>query len=273
MATRARLPVRPIMTLAWCLAMLPVHSAAQQAAGAPGTVRDPATTAQPLPAPATRDNRLPEGLLRELLRAIPRRRAPLPEPAPAPSPAPTATASAVPAAPAKPVEHATGPIPSHAVPPRPVAIPLPPRPAASPRARPPLASRPPAAHSSPAVRDASEPSGVTQRERLPEPPAASPAPQPAAPIPAPPPPAARATFGLSAWTGSLAIIALLAAIAAAAAGRQWRKRQILAHTRAALALSPSLDHSRGHSSIGQFTLAAPPVTIRARLDMEPAGDG
>jgi hypothetical protein len=55
--------------------------------------------------------------------------------------------------------------------------------------------------------------------------------------------------------------------AAAAAAWHWRNRAILAQTRAALALSPSLDQEAGLCSAPGLTLAGPRVALRSRLEM------
>jgi hypothetical protein len=64
----------------------------------------------------------------------------------------------------------------------------------------------------------------------------------------------------------LPLIALLAALAAIAAGLSFSRARRIARTRAALALSPRLDLSKGGFSTGGLALAGPSVAIRARLD-------
>lgn len=93
-----------------------------------------------------------------------------------------------------------------------------------------------------------------------EPEAASPAEPVAAPDAAPP------LLSILAARGNWLLLALLIAAAAAALALQLRKRAMLGRTRAALGLSPSLDHSLGLCSGEGLVLAAPAMRIHSRLE-------
>jgi hypothetical protein len=63
------------------------------------------------------------------------------------------------------------------------------------------------------------------------------------------------------------LLGVIGAAAAALTARHWRNRAILAHTRAMVALSPSLDHNQGVCSGAGLALTGPQVAIRSRLEM------
>lgn len=82
------------------------------------------------------------------------------------------------------------------------------------------------------------------------------------PIPTPLPEPARPSEN-SNWL----LLGLLVVAATVAVAVQWRRVRQIARTRAALSLNPSLDPTAGDSSLNGLALAAPPLAIRARLDL------
>lgn len=281
------------VALALCL-LVPGPAGAQQQTTAPQqrTDQDPATApTRTTPQRSSTEDRIRREIFREVLKAIPRRRdrAPTAEPAvPAPSPtapvpgaaplSPSTTGSFTPAleyevarpritSPPPPPRRAPGssgsPIPAPRSEPRAKADPSPAPTAAAPPPPAEIPVRPPAALPP-------EPAAATL-----VPAAATPAAKAPTARPSPPPSQIAASPSFAGFARQIAwpLLALLAAIVAAAAGWQWRKRRILAHTRGALALSPSLDLSQGSGSLGGLGLSAPPFTMRARLEMGAIADG
>jgi hypothetical protein len=286
-----------VATLALCL-LVPGAAGAQRQTTAPQqrTDQDPATApTRTTPERSSTQDRIRREIFREVLKAIPRRRRPRPPAAEPTVPAPSPTAP-LPGA-AAPNPSTTGPTGSftpapeyEVAPPRIASPPPPPRRAPGPSGSPRPAPRPePRAKAEPAPTPTAaappppaeipvRPAAALPREPAAAtlvPAAATPAAKAPAARPSPPPSQIAASPSFAGFARQIAwpLLALLAAIAAAAAGWQWRKRRILAHTRGALALSPSLDLSQGSGSLGGLSLSAPPFTMRARLEMGAIADG
>lgn len=104
------------------------------------------------------------------------------------------------------------------------------------------------------------------------PPVADQRPPPAPIVRAETPPAAVEPMILAPWWSGPAApwLAVLAVIVVLAGANHLRRMRRIARTRAALALSPRLDLDGGAGSISGLSLAAPPLSIRARL--APAGE-
>ena len=66
------------------------------------------------------------------------------------------------------------------------------------------------------------------------------------------------------------LAALLALVAAALGAETYRRHRRLERTKSALALDPRLDAARGDASCSAPEFAAPPVSIRCRLELGPA---
>lgn len=101
-------------------------------------------------------------------------------------------------------------------------------------------------------------------------PAASPAAAPPAALPQPVarrPAPAEQTQSLSLWLRLWPIGLLLLAMAV---GATWLKRARLLRTKKLLSLEPRFDRSIARGTIGPLTLASPPVSIRARLELRSA---
>ncbi len=241
-------------------------------AQAPAPAPAPETSAgtprpRPRPGPDPRDQILRdmlEGVIRDVV-TPPSRPAPPPEPfepAEIELPGPIAEPTPVP------------------TPPRRVPTPPPPRrtprpelapevvernPAPPVMSEPPLQSRPPAAA---VPRPAAEaPPAPISSIAAPEP---VPVPVPGQTRPAPAATAPEAVESAQPTLGAAALawwpLALLLAVAAAGAAEWTRRQRRLARTRAALMLEPRLDEVEGEVSAGPVQFAAPPLSIRCRLE-------
>lgn len=257
---------------------------AQVPGGAAGNSEPVATQASPVPGqpdvrpagrPKLRDQLL-QGAINVLLNPRPRPAPPQTEPAPLePEPAAIEPVIEVPAV------VAVEPTPPA---PRPAAIvPKTPTVATVAVPRPTVAPTKP----TPAIPPAPNAASPTPIEPTPPPPPVTetvdPAPQAAEPVAAEPSPVVVETVDpipapvtepdRPSESSNWLLLGLLVAAATVAVAVQWRRVRQIARTRAALSLNPSLDLTAGAGSLNGLALAAPPLAIRARLDLGEAQRG